>query len=159
MILSSFWRRILGMSDTPKVLDALGAATAAQGLLAASALQRTDIIYGSNANGQYWRVPDSSGSGGLQICIGSTDAQTTASAYATGLFYNNTPCTATFAAAFSAAPQVIFNANRADGNGAARLTGSSVLAHTATGIAGLRSISTVNTHTVDHQYIAIGRYT
>jgi len=99
MILSSLWRRILGMSDKAKVLDALGAATAAQGLLAASALQASNIVYGSNANGEYWRIPDSSGSGGLQVCSNNNLTLTFANA-------SNLLATWSFPVSFSVAPLV-----------------------------------------------------
>jgi len=66
MILSSFWRRVLGMSDKALIAFALGVLT------------RNDVVYGSNANGQYWRIPDSSGTGGLQICIGALNSSASA---------------------------------------------------------------------------------
>lgn len=157
MILSSFWRRVLGMSDKPKIVDALGAATAAQGLLAASALQRTDIIYGSNANGQYWRVPDSSGSGGLQICANNNLSLTFANA-------SNLLATWTFPATFAAAPlvqsQMLLNTYSAKFYGGPRDYARSVttsqavvgVASAATFVSGDEAINVM-------QAVAIGRYT
>lgn len=80
MILSSLWRRILGMSDKALIASALGVLT------------RNDVVYGSNANGQYWRIPDSNGSGGLQVCIASINSSASADV------------TWTYPAAFDASP-------------------------------------------------------
>ncbi|HQX08341.1 MAG TPA: hypothetical protein PKZ19_16235 [Zoogloea sp.] len=153
MILSSFWRRVLGMSDKPKIVDALGAATAAQGLLAASALQRSDIVYGSNANGQYWRVPDSNGSGGLQVCIG-TGVPAGATSTASGvIFQSNVDAAVTFPATFDGTPMVqgvSENGNRW-ASGAFNVTSSGC---NLRALAGTSSATAVNI-----SFIAIGRYT
>ena len=57
MILSSLWRRILGMSDKPKIVDALGAYQASNilGTVSQSGGIPTEAIIerGSNANGDY----------------------------------------------------------------------------------------------------------
>lgn len=108
---------------------------------------------GTNANGTYVRYAD-----GTQLCTGITNTQVTNTAVVSGWFYNGTPCTATFAAAFSAAPQIIFNANRSDGLGAVRLTACTVLGTTTTGIQGIRAVSHANTHEVNNSYVAIGRW-
>jgi len=108
---------------------------------------------GTNANGTYIRYAD-----GTQICAGITNTQITNSVVVTGWFYNSTPCSATFAAAFSAVPQIIFNANRSDGLGAVRLTACTVLSTTTTGIQGIRAVSHANTHEVNNSYVAIGRW-
>lgn len=103
MILSSLWRRILGMSDQAKVIDALGAATAAQGAKADAAYQPSNILGtvsqsggiptgailegGSNANGTYLRLAD-----GTQFCFASIASSASADV------------TWTFPVAFSLAP-------------------------------------------------------
>lgn len=157
MILSSFWRRILGMSDKPKIVDALGAYQASNilGTVSQSGGIPTGAIIqsGSNANGYYVRYAD-----GTQICTGTMDEQTTDTLFVTGLYYNSTPSAGTFPIAFSAAPIVTFNAVRSDGTGAARLTGSMVTGTSTTAPGQVRSISNANTHKVTHTYVAIGRW-
>lgn len=145
MILSSFWRRILGMSDKALIASALGVLT------------RNDVVYGSNANGQYWRVPDSSGSGGLQICANNNLSLTFANA-------SNLLATWTFPATFAAAPlvqsQMLLNTYSAKFYGGPRDYARSVttsqavvgVASAATFVSGDEAINVM-------QAVAIGRYT
>lgn len=145
MILSSFWRRILGMSDKTLIASALGVLT------------RTDVVYGSNANGQYWRVPDSSGSGGLQLCINNDLTLTFANA-------SNLLATWVFPATFTAAPlvqsQMLLTTYSAKFYGGPRDYSRSVttsqavvgVASSATFVSGDEAINKM-------QAIAIGRYT
>lgn len=145
MILSSFWRRILGMSDMTLIASALGVLT------------RTDVVYGSNANGQYWRVPDSSGSGGLQLCINNDLTLTFANA-------SNLLATWVFPATFTAAPlvqsQMLLTTYSAKFYGGPRDYSRSVttsqavvgVASNATFVSGDEAINKM-------QAIAIGRYT
>ena len=141
MILSSLWRRILGMSDKASIASALGVLT------------RSDVVYGSNANGQYWRIPDSNGSGGLQVCIG-TGVPAGATSTASGvIFQSNVDAAVTFPATFDGTPMVqgvSENGNRW-ASGAFNVTSSGC---NLRALAGTSSATAVNI-----SFIAIGRYT
>ncbi len=141
MILSSFWRRVLGMSDKALIASALGVLT------------RSDVVYGSNANGQYWCIPDSNGSGGLQVCIG-TGVPAGATSVASGNIYQgNAAAAVTFPATFDGTPMVqgvSENGNRwASGAFNVTSSGCNLYAFSSTSSATAVNIS----------FIAIGRYT
>lgn len=139
-------------ADAPAVRDIVGTVAQSGGIPTGALIEG-----GSNANGVYVRWSD-----GTQICVGVTDEQTTDTVFMAGspttLYYNTTPCAGTFAAAFAAAPKVIFNGVRSDGAGSLRLTGASVGVPSTTAPGLLRSVSNLSTHKVTHQYLALGRW-
>lgn len=151
MILSSFWRRILGMSDKPKIVDALGAYQASNilGTVSQSGGIPTGAIIesGSNANGEYVKYAD-----GTMLCY-ATSVSVQPTNTASGVLYIGSPATAvTFPATFFAVGSVSYSPSAANrwGGGPASL---STTGFTATIYS---SVSSATAMTIS--YIAIGRW-
>lgn len=151
MILSSFWRRILGMSDKPKIVDALGAYQASNilGTVSQSGGIPTGAIIerGSNANGDYVKYAD-----GTAICW-NNGISAGATATLVGSLYSTPSVTSvTFPITFTSVGVVSTNtvfANRWSG-------GASSLSNTGFGVL-LYSATTSGTN-VTFGYVAVGRW-
>lgn len=142
MILSSFWRRILGMSDKPKIVDALGAYQASNilGTVSQSGGIPTGAILegGSNANGTYLRLAD-----GTQFCFASLSSSA------------SVDVTWTFPVAFVSAPSQCGSGVGTGTTNVRSLTSSSV---TTTSLA-FRVVDAANTRVAaTANILAVGRW-
>jgi len=162
MILSSFWRRVLGMSDKPKIVDALGAYQASNilGTVSQSGGIPTGALVesGSNANGRYVRYAD-----GTQICWGTDTVIAIVVNTATGAFFTNIESDQviwTYPASFVGTPMVNVTLARNAWDTirvTAFLNGANAVSATQCKISFMSSLSSVSLGVVP-QRVAVGRW-
>ncbi len=151
MILSSLWRRILGMSDKPKIVDALGAYQASNilGTVSQSGGIPTGAIIerGSNANGDYVKYAD-----GTAFCWNSGISVGPTSSASGNVFSGASVTAVTFPITFSALGGVCCTPNFSN-----RWIGGASSVST-TGFSTLPFSSTSSATNVSISYVAFGRW-